>query len=174
MFFGQASLRHAVTLFVTRYHGERNHQGLENRLLQPLSAVDASHATVKRRERLGALRVRPYGPGDVGWAIELHGQLYADELDWNEEFEALVATLFAKFATQHQAGSEQFWVAAVDNQRAGCVFVVRSEKNPGRGPVTLPLSGPHFTGTRNWSSARGRVYRILKSGSLSTNHTVDE
>ena len=55
IFFGQESLRHAVTQFVAHYHGERNHQGLENRLLQPLSTVRASHATVKRRERLGGM-----------------------------------------------------------------------------------------------------------------------
>ena len=55
IFFGHASLRHAVTQFVAHYHNERNHQGLENRLPQPLSAVGASHATVKRRERLGGM-----------------------------------------------------------------------------------------------------------------------
>jgi hypothetical protein len=38
IFFGQASLRHAVKHFMTHYHAERNHQGLGNLLLQPLSA----------------------------------------------------------------------------------------------------------------------------------------
>ena len=89
-----------------------------------------------------AIVVRPYGAGDVGWGIERHGQLYADEFGWNEEFEALVATLFAKFATQHQAGSEQFWVAEVDNQRAGCVFVVRSEKDPQAAQLRCLLVDP--------------------------------
>ena len=55
IFFGQASLRYALTQFVTHYHRERNHQGLENHLLRPLSAVGASHATIKRRERLGGM-----------------------------------------------------------------------------------------------------------------------
>jgi hypothetical protein len=27
IFFGQASLRHAITQFMTHYHDERNHQG---------------------------------------------------------------------------------------------------------------------------------------------------
>ena len=55
IFLGQASLRHAISHYLAHYHGERNHQGLENRLLQPLSTVRASHATVKRRERLGGM-----------------------------------------------------------------------------------------------------------------------
>lgn len=35
VFFGQASLRHAVTQFMDHYHGERNHQGLANQLVRP-------------------------------------------------------------------------------------------------------------------------------------------
>jgi transposase InsO family protein len=32
IFFGPASLQHAVRQFIAHYHTERNHQGLENRL----------------------------------------------------------------------------------------------------------------------------------------------
>jgi DNA-binding MarR family transcriptional regulator/GNAT superfamily N-acetyltransferase len=75
------------------------------------------------------VEVRPYRIGDVGWAIEQHGRLYAEEFGWNMEFEALVATLFARFATHHDPESEQFWVAEVNGERVGCVFVVRNEKD---------------------------------------------
>ena len=55
IFVGQASLRRAITQYLTHYHGERNHQGLENRLLKPCCAVGEPHAPVKRRERLGGM-----------------------------------------------------------------------------------------------------------------------
>jgi putative transposase len=55
IFFGQASLRHAITQCVTHYHTERNHQGLGNRLLQPQVDVGHSHVKVNRRERLGGM-----------------------------------------------------------------------------------------------------------------------
>ena len=55
IFFGQASLRRAITQFMTHYHDERNHQGLENRLLRPLRAVGVPDARVKRRQRLGGI-----------------------------------------------------------------------------------------------------------------------
>ena len=35
IFFGEASLRKAVSAFLAHYHAERNHQGLENRLIVP-------------------------------------------------------------------------------------------------------------------------------------------
>ena len=49
----------------------------------------------------GRLTIRPYGLGDIGWAIQRHAEIYAEEFGWNAEFEALVAKLFARFANEH-------------------------------------------------------------------------
>ena len=132
---------------------DRGSQRSVGGLIRPLSAAQRQRLLramqdvqqtlqVQRAPRSPEIHVRPYSIGDVGWAIERHGQLYADEFGWNGEFEALVATLFARFATQHQAGSEQFWVAEVDDQRAGCVFVVRSEKDPHTAQLRCLLVDP--------------------------------
>ena len=92
------------------------------------------------------IAVRPYRVGDVGWAIEQHGRLYAKEFGWNMEFEALVATLFARFATHHDSESEQFWVAEVNGERVGCVFVVRNEKDPRAAQLRCLLVDPRGRG----------------------------
>ena len=56
IFVGQASLRHAIAQYLTHYHCERNHQGLQNRLLKPFCIVGEHRPTpVKRRERLGGM-----------------------------------------------------------------------------------------------------------------------
>jgi len=55
IFFGQASLRHAVTQYMTHYHGERNHQGVGNRLPQPPFTIGELDGAIKRRERLGGM-----------------------------------------------------------------------------------------------------------------------
>jgi hypothetical protein len=55
IFVGHASLRHALRQYLTHYHGERNHQGLENRLLNPPCVVRRPCAQVQRRERLGGM-----------------------------------------------------------------------------------------------------------------------
>jgi DNA-binding MarR family transcriptional regulator/GNAT superfamily N-acetyltransferase len=70
--------------------------------------------------------LRPPRPGELGWVIERHGALYAQEYGWNAEFEALVARIVADFAQAHDAAREAVWIAEVDGQPAGCVFCVRA------------------------------------------------
>jgi len=93
-----------------------------------------------------ALTIRSHRIGDAGWAIELHARLYAQELGWSGEFEALVATLFARFATQHDPRTERFWVAELDGERVGCVFVVRSAQDPATAQLRCLLVDPKGRG----------------------------
>jgi len=116
-----------------------------------LRLLDAMQTVERTLSESGAARgvtiaVRPYRIGDVGWAIEQHGRLYAEEFGWNGDFEALVATLFARFATQHDPQSERFWVAEVDGERAGCVFLVRHEKDRRTAQLRCLLVTPRARG----------------------------
>jgi DNA-binding MarR family transcriptional regulator/GNAT superfamily N-acetyltransferase len=77
-----------------------------------------------------AVVVREPRPGDVGWAISAHGELYAKQFGWNAEFEALVAKLFADFANANDPKAERVWIAELDGERVGCVFVVRNAEDP--------------------------------------------
>jgi transposase InsO family protein len=54
IFFGQASLQHAIGHFMAHYHTERNHQGLANQLLRPAPVIAPSQP-VHRRQRLGGM-----------------------------------------------------------------------------------------------------------------------
>src|SRR3954468_7763910 len=51
--FGEGSLRRAVSEFVAHYHAERNHQGLDNQIIQPEPGHASSTGSIQRRERLG-------------------------------------------------------------------------------------------------------------------------
>ena len=55
IFFGEKSLRNAVREFLAHYHGERNHQGLCNRIIEPGEEVGRAGGAIERRERLGGL-----------------------------------------------------------------------------------------------------------------------
>jgi hypothetical protein len=55
VFFSEKSLRHAISEFAEHYHRERNHQGLDNRMIRPEFVPHPQHGEVRRRERLGGL-----------------------------------------------------------------------------------------------------------------------
>jgi hypothetical protein len=52
---GERSLYHVIHEYLTHYHTERNHQGLDNRLIAPEGEVGCQTGHVVRRERLGGL-----------------------------------------------------------------------------------------------------------------------
>jgi transposase InsO family protein len=55
IFFGEASLRKAVGEYLAHYHTERNHQGMENRILVAGDEVGRTVGEIECRERLGGL-----------------------------------------------------------------------------------------------------------------------
>lgn len=55
IFFGQRSLERALKEFTAHYHGERNHQGLGNCLIDPGGEVGQEIGVVQCRERLGGM-----------------------------------------------------------------------------------------------------------------------
>ena len=55
IFFGERQLQRAVEQFVVHYHGERNHQGLGNQLIQPEESVGKAEGEIRCSERLGGL-----------------------------------------------------------------------------------------------------------------------
>jgi GNAT superfamily N-acetyltransferase len=61
----------------------------------------------------------------MGWVIEQHGKLYAQEYGWNGEFEALVAGICAEFVKNYAPDWERCWIAERNGQRVGSVFVVK-------------------------------------------------
>lgn len=76
-------------------------------------------------ERRPAYILRGHQPGDMGWVVQRHGVLYAQERGWDMSFEALVAEVVAEFLRNYDPARERCWIAEKDGLNVGCVFVVR-------------------------------------------------
>jgi transposase InsO family protein len=55
IFFGEAHLRRSIDDYLTYYNRERNHQGLDGRIIEPEAGAGIRDGPVRRRERLGGM-----------------------------------------------------------------------------------------------------------------------
>lgn len=93
------------------------------------AAMGVIGSLVSERQSAGSSEVvlREPRAGDYGWAVERHGAIYDAEFGWGPGFEGLVAELFGSFARKHDPERERCWIAELNGERMGCVFVVERE-----------------------------------------------
>jgi GNAT superfamily N-acetyltransferase len=114
-------------------------------------------------------------PGDLGWVVMAHGELYAAEFGWDSTFEALVARIVADYAGQHDDAREAAWIAEKAGHRVGCIFCVAADEQTAQLRILLvdPAARGHRLGTRLVDEclefARGAGYKRMK---LWTNHPL--
>ncbi|MFX1513208.1 MAG: GNAT family N-acetyltransferase [Promethearchaeota archaeon] len=72
--------------------------------------------------------LRPHKPGDMGWVTHRHGNLYAQEYGWDEQFEALVAQIVSEFIKNYNPKRERCWIAEMGDEIVGSVFVVQASE----------------------------------------------
>ena len=91
-------------------------------------------------------------PGDLGWMVLAHGEVYDRQFGWDTDFEALVARIVADYAADHDADREAAWIAEVDGSRAGCILLVTDREDPSAARLRILLvteeARGHGVGTR--------------------------
>jgi len=105
-------------------------------MLAQLSAGDASRLTQamatiesvleQRRTKPAAFMLRSHRVGDMGWVISRQGAAYAADYNWDISYEALVAEICAQFIRNYDAAREHCWIAEVDGEPVGSIFLVKA------------------------------------------------
>lgn len=116
-------------------------------------------------------------PGDLGWVVMAHGEVYTAEFGWDADFEGLVARIVADYAAGHDPAREAAWIAELDGRRVGCVFCVADPEDRGAAKLRILLvhhqGRGHGLGGRLVDTclefARGAGYERMR---LWTNHPL--
>jgi DNA-binding MarR family transcriptional regulator/GNAT superfamily N-acetyltransferase len=98
----------------------------QSRLIEAMSTIEG--LLDARPEARTPYLLRPPQPGDLGWVVHRHGAVCAQEHKWDEQFEALAATIVAKFIQTFDPARERCWIAEKDGEVVGSAFLITQSK----------------------------------------------
>ncbi len=134
---------------------EKRSQSQVGGMLRKLSANEqarlvAAMATIESLLGGGAAPVCEYAlrsprPGDLGWIVTRHAQLYKEEYGWGAPFEGLCAQIVADFDNNFDPKNERAWIAEMNGENVGCIMLVKDEQ-PGVARIRLLLVDPKARG----------------------------
>ena len=123
---------------------EQNLQRLDGPARHRLTgALDAARGLLEGRE-LPAFTVRTFRAGDMGLIACRQSLLYRERYGWNSGIEVNVGEVTAAFLRNFKPGREQCWVAEVDGQVGGSVFL--TDEGGGASRLRLLYVEPAFQG----------------------------
>ena len=105
------------------------------RLTQAMGTI--THLLQRPARQRTPFLLRSHRIGDIGWVISSQAALYAEEYGWDISYEALVAEICGQFIKNIDAAREHCWIAEVDGERVGSIFLV----DGGDGVAKLRLLG---------------------------------
>jgi DNA-binding MarR family transcriptional regulator/GNAT superfamily N-acetyltransferase len=109
-----------------------------------VAAMDTIEALIEREPKARAYTLRSHRPGDMGWVVARHGSLYANEYGWDSTIEAITAEIVSSFLKNYDPKRERCWIAEMDGEPVGSVFLVRDSDDVAR--IRLLIVDPKARG----------------------------
>lgn len=123
--------------------GHASFDALDRKTQQAVSELLGGLPTFRRKRLIAAaetisaifevegkptVRLRGLAPGDLGRIVSRQAILYAQEYGWNQDYEALAARVVADFHQSFDPAYDDAWIAEMDDQMVGSIFLVKGER----------------------------------------------
>ena len=92
-----------------------------------VGAMQAIEALVAGEAKGAGYTLRDPAPGDLGWMVKRHGELYFEEYGWSGPFEGMCAKIVSDFVANFDAKLEKCWIAVMGGEPVGCVMLVKDD-----------------------------------------------
>ncbi len=94
--------------------------------------IDGAHGAGDERAAPPPFVLRPPRTGEMGWVVERHAVLYAQEYGWGAKFEGLCAEIVAQMIAHYDPARDRFIIADLDGAPVGSAFVVKDSDTVAR------------------------------------------
>ena len=129
--------RSVVEQTLRRLNGQRRHR--------LVAALDAARNLLEEKPS-GDFAIRPFRAGDMGLIASRQSILYQEQYGWSSAIEVNEGEVTTAFLRNFKPGREQCWIAEVDGQLAGSVFLTDEGNRLSR--LRLLYVEPAFQGRR--------------------------
>jgi DNA-binding MarR family transcriptional regulator/GNAT superfamily N-acetyltransferase len=121
--------------------------GEQTRLVEAMATIEALLGGAG--DKAGPAAARSYRlripkPGDFGWIVKRHAELYAQEYGWTEPFEGVCAQIVADFVNKLDRKRERCWIAEMDGANVGSIMLAKETDTTAR--IRLLLVDPSARG----------------------------
>ena len=117
--------------------------------------------------------LRPHRVGDMGWVVYRESVGYAEQYGWDNTFEALAARIVNEFVTNFDAGRERCWIAEIDGQNVGHVFLVKHPSEPRTAKLRLLFVEPCARGLGLGDALVKRMHPVRAHSRISEGRSLD-
>jgi DNA-binding MarR family transcriptional regulator/N-acetylglutamate synthase-like GNAT family acetyltransferase len=114
------------------------------RLIAAMNTIETLLDGDQEAQPRSGYTLRAPRPGDFGWIVKRHAELYAQEYGWNEPFEGVCAQIVADFVNKFDAKRERCWIAEMNGENVGCIFL--AQDSPAVARIRLLLVDPKARG----------------------------
>lgn len=84
-------------------------------------------------------------PGELGWIVEMHRDVYSRHFGWGEDFDSIVAGIVSGYALSRD-GRQYCWIADLGGEPVGCVMLTHDPDGTARLRVMLVVESAQHRG----------------------------